>query len=109
MGCLLGIGAAVGAAKVCRIVRLFSAPVTGYVLAMTDEDARIAPLDDEARSAIREGLEQARRGEFVPESEIGDLETLRRRPEAEASKDLLIPAAIGATCYSSLTQERGDV
>jgi predicted transcriptional regulator len=28
------------------------------------------PLDDEARSAIREGLEQARRGEFVPDEEI---------------------------------------
>jgi predicted transcriptional regulator len=37
---------------------------------MTDEDAGIVPLDDEARAAIREGLEQARRGEFVPESEI---------------------------------------
>jgi predicted transcriptional regulator len=70
MGCLLGIGAAAGAATVWRIVRLFSAAVTRYVLAMTDEDARIAPLDDEARAAIREGLEQARRGEFVPESEI---------------------------------------
>jgi predicted transcriptional regulator len=28
------------------------------------------PLDDEARSAIREGLDQARRGEFVPDEEI---------------------------------------
>jgi predicted transcriptional regulator len=28
------------------------------------------PLDDEARSAIQEGLEQARRGEFVPDEEI---------------------------------------
>jgi len=30
----------------------------------------IVPLDDEARAAIRQGLEQARRGQFVPESEI---------------------------------------
>jgi len=37
---------------------------------MTDEDTGIVPLDDEARAAIREGLEQARRGEFVPEPEI---------------------------------------
>jgi predicted transcriptional regulator len=27
-------------------------------------------LDDEARSAIQEGLDQARRGEFVPDEEI---------------------------------------
>jgi hypothetical protein len=51
-------------------VRLFSAAVTGYVLPMTDEDPEIAPLDDEACAAIRQGLEQARRGEFVPESDI---------------------------------------
>jgi predicted transcriptional regulator len=37
---------------------------------MTDEGADIIPLDDKARAAIREGLEQARRGEFVAESEI---------------------------------------
>ncbi len=37
---------------------------------MTDEDGGIVPLDDEARAAIRQGLEQARRGEFVPEFEI---------------------------------------
>ena len=30
-------------------------------------------LDDETRAAIREGLEQARRGEFVPDEEIGAL------------------------------------
>jgi predicted transcriptional regulator len=32
--------------------------------------AEPTPLDDEARSAIREGLDQARRGEFVPDEEI---------------------------------------
>ena len=37
---------------------------------MTDEGGGVAPLDDEARAAIREGLEQARRGEFVPDAEI---------------------------------------
>jgi predicted transcriptional regulator len=35
-----------------------------------------AALDDEARAAIREGLEQARRGEFVSDQEI---EALWRR------------------------------
>jgi hypothetical protein len=37
---------------------------------LTDLDAIIEPLDDEARAAIREGLEQARRGEFVPDEEM---------------------------------------
>jgi hypothetical protein len=41
------------------------------LLSMADERAtRVAPLDDETRAAIREGLEQARRGEFVPDEEI---------------------------------------
>jgi predicted transcriptional regulator len=40
------------------------------LLTMADSDASILPLDDEARAAIREGLEQARRGEFVPDEEI---------------------------------------
>jgi predicted transcriptional regulator len=44
--------------------------LAAMLLAMTDADAGIVPLDDESRAAIREGLEQARRGEFVPESEI---------------------------------------
>jgi hypothetical protein len=44
--------------------------LAAVLLSMTDEGGRIEPLDDEARAAIREGLEQARRGEFVPEVEI---------------------------------------
>jgi hypothetical protein len=40
------------------------------IIAMADENAYAAPLDDETRAAILEGLEQARRGEFVPEEEI---------------------------------------
>jgi predicted transcriptional regulator len=44
--------------------------LAAVLLAMTDEGAGIVPLDDEARVAIRQGLEQARRGEFVPETEI---------------------------------------
>jgi predicted transcriptional regulator len=39
------------------------------VLSMTEETPVVA-LDDETRAAIREGLEQARRGEFVPDVEI---------------------------------------
>jgi predicted transcriptional regulator len=39
------------------------------VLSMAEETPIVA-LDDETRAAIREGLEQARRGEFVPDEEI---------------------------------------
>jgi hypothetical protein len=40
------------------------------LLAMTEESSGIVPLDDAARAAIRQGLEQARRGEFLPHVEI---------------------------------------
>ncbi|HEY7301790.1 MAG TPA: hypothetical protein VH684_28195 [Xanthobacteraceae bacterium] len=39
------------------------------MLSMADEIPVLA-LDEETRAAIREGLEQARRGEFVPDVEI---------------------------------------
>lgn len=39
------------------------------VLSMAEETPVVA-LDDDTRAAIREGLEQARRGEFVPDAEI---------------------------------------
>jgi predicted transcriptional regulator len=44
--------------------------LAAVLLSMTDEGAGIVPLDDKARAAIRAGLEQARRGEFVPDAEI---------------------------------------
>jgi predicted transcriptional regulator len=44
--------------------------LAAMLLTMTDEGAGMVPLDEEARAAIREGLEQARRGEFIPEEEI---------------------------------------
>ena len=40
------------------------------LLSMAEDDRTIVQLDDETRAAIREGLEQARRGEFVPDEEI---------------------------------------
>jgi predicted transcriptional regulator len=46
--------------------------VTVAMLSMAEETPIIA-LDDETRAAIREGLEQARRGEFVPDEEIDAL------------------------------------
>jgi predicted transcriptional regulator len=44
--------------------------LAAMLLTMTDEGAGMVPMDEEARAAIREGLEQARRGEFIPEEEI---------------------------------------
>ncbi|MCJ7598530.1 MAG: hypothetical protein MUO41_07875 [Methyloceanibacter sp.] len=41
------------------------------ILALADEElSRVGELDEETRAAVREGLEQARRGEFVPDDEI---------------------------------------
>jgi predicted transcriptional regulator len=40
---------------------------------------RIPDLDEETRAAIREGLEQAKRGEFVPDEEIEALWQRHRR------------------------------
>lgn len=44
--------------------------LAAILLTMTEEGAGIAPLDADARAAIREGLEQARRGEFVSAAQI---------------------------------------
>jgi predicted transcriptional regulator len=40
------------------------------IMAMAEDDAAFVRLDDPTLAAIREGLEQARRGEFVPDEEI---------------------------------------
>jgi predicted transcriptional regulator len=40
------------------------------IMALTEGDGSVLPIDDETRAAILEGLEQARRGEFVPDEEI---------------------------------------
>jgi predicted transcriptional regulator len=42
------------------------------LLALTGEDTPLIPLDDETRAAIREGTEQARRGEFVPDEVVAE-------------------------------------
>jgi predicted transcriptional regulator len=42
------------------------------MLSMTDSDAAAVPLDDETRAAIREGLAQAERGEFVPDEIVAE-------------------------------------
>jgi predicted transcriptional regulator len=44
--------------------------LAAVLLTMADNRAGVIPLDDATRAAIREGLEQARRGQFVPDREI---------------------------------------
>lgn len=48
------------------------------LLSILDADGIAAPgLDDETRSAIREGLDQARKGEFASDDEVEALWTRR--------------------------------
>jgi predicted transcriptional regulator len=44
--------------------------LAAVLLTMTDDGAGVVALDDVTRAAIREGLEQARRSQFVPDGEI---------------------------------------
>ena len=45
--------------------------IAAVLLSMADAGiGQIAELDEETRAAIREGLDQAERGEFVPDEEI---------------------------------------
>ena len=57
-------------------VREFSAKdqdnVALALLTLAGEDTPLTPLDDDTRAAIREGTEQAHRGEFVPEHVVGE-------------------------------------
>jgi predicted transcriptional regulator len=43
------------------------------MLALAEDETPVDPIDDKTRAAILEGLEQARRGEFVPDEEIAAL------------------------------------
>ena len=42
------------------------------LLTLAGEDTPLLPLDDETRTAIREGTAQARRGEFVPDHVVAE-------------------------------------
>ena len=47
--------------------------LAAVLLSMAHEGgARLAPPDDETRAAILEGIEQARRGEFVSDEEMSE-------------------------------------
>jgi hypothetical protein len=60
-------------AKVQELPKEEQDTVALAILAMAGDDTWIAQLDDDTRVAIREGLEQARRGELVPDDEIAAL------------------------------------
>jgi hypothetical protein len=58
-------------AKVRRLTDEDQDALGAVLLSLADELPRRADdLDQETRTAIREGLAQARRGEFVPDDEI---------------------------------------
>ena len=40
------------------------------MLSMAETEAPLMTMDEQTRAAIREGMEQARRGQFVPDVEI---------------------------------------
>ena len=44
--------------------------LAAFLLSLADSDASIVPLDERTRAAMREGLAQAERGEFVSDEEL---------------------------------------
>jgi hypothetical protein len=46
--------------------------LAALLLSMTNADGSAVPLDEAARTAIREGLAQAERGEFVPDDVVAE-------------------------------------
>jgi predicted transcriptional regulator len=50
-------------------------------------DQAVVTLDKETRAAIREGLEQAKRGEFVPDEEIAALWERHLGPSSQVRQD----------------------
>ena len=79
-----------------------TSPITAPAASVAElEKQCLVPLDDEARAAIRDGLEQARRGEFVPPADTGefqvDIETpLGSSVDYTASKVRQIDATLQA-------------
>jgi predicted transcriptional regulator len=57
-------------AKVRELPEAEQDSVAVMLLSMTTDDPQIEAVDEETRAAILEGLDQARRGEFVPDAEI---------------------------------------
>jgi predicted transcriptional regulator len=46
--------------------------LAAVLLSLTEADASVVPLDERTCAAIREGLAQAERGEFVPDEVIAE-------------------------------------
>ncbi len=47
--------------------------LAALLLSVTNADGPLSPLDDATRAAIREGLAQAERGEFVPDDAVAQV------------------------------------
>jgi predicted transcriptional regulator len=47
--------------------------IASMILSMADETWEAETTDEQTRAAVLEGLQQARRGEFVPDAEIDAL------------------------------------
>ena len=46
--------------------------LAALLLSVANADGSAIPLDDETRAAIREGLAQAERGDFVPDEVVAE-------------------------------------
>jgi predicted transcriptional regulator len=44
--------------------------IAAAIMSLANSDASALPLDEQTRAAIREGLDQAERGEFVPDDVV---------------------------------------
>jgi hypothetical protein len=59
-------------AKVRELPEQEQDALAAIILSMAGADASHFPLDREAEAAIREGLAQAERGEFVPDEVVAE-------------------------------------
>jgi predicted transcriptional regulator len=58
--------------RIEKAVRRTGRAVRAIMLSMASSDASRFPLDQETEAAIREGLAQAERGEFVPDEVVAE-------------------------------------
>ena len=57
-------------AKVEKLPEEDQDALAALLLSVTNEDGSLVPLDEKTLTAIREGLAQAERGEFVPDDVV---------------------------------------
>ena len=57
-------------AKVEKLPEEDQDALAALLLSVTNEDGSLVPLDERTLAAIREGIDQAERGEFVPDDVV---------------------------------------